>query len=242
MFGSSLRDWTGTGGYGKSDLRGKEIALTDCNLLQIVAMCSRMLVVSRFRSCTAIAIVAVVFLGSTLAEEKNAGKASDEKDTSSEEVDDKQPAEAVGPELQGLSLLSEGKPSYGVRMPNFEGDMLVSLTDIEVLTKLPNGNLLVEKMVFTKFDEVEKVSMIVEVELGIYNTKDDRLTSTHQTVIRGDGFYAVGEGCIFRQGSTIVELTGIVNSKFADDLTTAKVIGSPKPAPDSEEINPEENE
>lgn len=224
------------------DLRFKVIALTDCILLRSVAKCCRMLVVTRFRSCIALAMCAAISLGFAFADEEDAEKAGDDKHTSSQEETENKPAEVAGPELQGLSLLSEGKPSYGVRIPNYEGDVLLSLTDIEVLTKLQNGNLLLEKMVFTKYDEFEKVSMIVEVELGIYNTADDRLTSTHETVIHGDGFYAVGEGCIFRQGSTIVELTGIVNSKFADDLTTAKLTGSPKPEPDSEENNPEEIE
>lgn len=236
------RGWGATASLISNDLPCKEIALTDCNLFRSVAKCRRMLVVPQFRSCAALAVFAVGFLGFALADEKDAGKVSDERDVSSEEIEEAEPAESVGPELQGLSLLSEGKPSYGVRIPNFEGDVLVSLTDIEVLTKLPNGNLLIEKMVFTKFDEFNKVSMIVEVELGIYNTDDDRLTSTHQTVIRGDGFYAVGEGCIFRQGSSMVELTGIVNSKFADDLSTAKVTGRSDEALDSEKENLEEIE
>ena len=126
--------------------------------------------------------------------------------------------EAIGPELEGLSLLSVGKPSYGVRLPNFEGEKLVSITDIEVLTKLADGKLRIEKMVFTTFDEEESIDMIVEIEQGIYNAEDELLTSEHETVIRGDGFRAVGEGCIFRQGSALLELTGVVHSEFAEDL------------------------
>jgi len=212
---------------------------TDC------AKYHRMLVASRFRSYTALAIFAVGFLGFAVAEEKDAEEVSEEKGVNLEEVQEAEggeTAETVGPQFQGLSLLSEGKPSYGVRIPNFEGDRLVSLTDIEVLTKLPNGNLLIEKMVFTNYDELEKVSMIVEVELGIYNTEDERLTSTHKTVIHGDGFHAVGEGCVFRQGSSIVDLTGIVTSEFADELTTKKAAGTAEQAPDTKEKNLEETE
>ena len=196
-----------------------------------------MFVVSRFRFCFALAVFVPVFFGLVHADdEKEEAAGDDSEETTTESVD------SIGPKFQGLSLLSEGKPSYGVRIPSFEDDVLVSLTDIEVLTKLADGNLLIEKMVFTQFDEDQEVSMVVEVELGIYNTEDERLTSTHQTVIHGDGFHAVGEGCVFRQGSSVVELTGIVHSKFSGDRNPVSAHQDPKVKEESEKENSPEPE
>jgi len=128
-----------------------------------------------------------------------------------------------GPSFKGLNMLSEGKPSYGLRIPGFEGDQLTSLTDVEVLTKLDDNFLRIEGMLFQEVRADERQGLSVWITQGIYALQTKTLTSDHDTVVRGEGFVMEGEGCVYAQGQDGVRLLGRVDSRFSSDPAGLKV-------------------
>ena len=132
------------------------------------------------------------------------------KDTSkTERKTDEEPAV---PGLNAASLLPIGTPSFDVRMPEFDEDLLVSRMRVRELTRIDDHQLDLRDMDLERYLPDGSIDYIISLERGFYAMSTGRLISSAPTRLRGKAIDLHGQGCVYSQDSDVVKILGKVTS------------------------------
>ncbi|MFM7182648.1 MAG: hypothetical protein ACKO2G_14445 [Verrucomicrobiales bacterium] len=134
--------------------------------------------------------------------------------------------------LNAASLLPIGVPSFDVRMPEFNGDRLVSRMRVRQLTRIDDDQLDLLDMDLERYLSDGNLDYVVNVERGFYALSTGRLISSAPTRLRGKAMDLHGQGCVYSKDNEVIKILGKVTSYIY--VEGGKLTGS-KPKPPAEE-------
>lgn len=120
--------------------------------------------------------------------------------------------EALSSGLNAARLLPVGVPCFGVRMPDFEADLLVSNIHVRELIRIDDRHLDMRDLELERYRADGAIDYVVTVERGFFDMGSGRLTSSTPTRLRGKAFDLQGEGCDYARHAPVIKILGKVTS------------------------------
>jgi hypothetical protein len=114
--------------------------------------------------------------------------------------------------LNAASLLPIGVPSFDVRMPEFDEDILVSRMRVRELTRIDEDQLDLRDMDLERYLPDGSIDYIISIGRGFYAMSTGRLISSAPTRLRGKAIDLHGEGCVYSRDNDVVKILGKVTS------------------------------
>jgi hypothetical protein len=114
--------------------------------------------------------------------------------------------------LNAARLLPVGVPCLGVRMPDFEGDVLVTQLTAARLVRIDDQHLDLSDMDLERYHPDGSLDHVVTVERGFYDLETGRLVSRSPTRVRGRAFDIQAQGCDYSRDAPVLKLLGQVTS------------------------------
>jgi hypothetical protein len=125
---------------------------------------------------------------------------------------DNRETDTAVPGLNAASLLPIGVPSFDVRMPEFDEDLLISRMKVRELTRIDEDQLDLRDMDLERYLPDGSIDYIISIGRGFYAMSTGRLISSAPTRLRGKAMDLHGEGCVYSRDNDVVKILGKVVS------------------------------